>query len=96
MEVRRNGDVECTACDARRDVAEVLAVRRRWLSGGLVEELTLSNPHPSPVVVRLELEVAADFAHVFDVKGGVTSRRHGRATRTAAGWHMDSPEPQHP
>jgi glycogen debranching enzyme len=51
-------------------VAEVLVIRRRWLAGSLVEQLTLRNSHPLPVKVRLELEVAADFAHVFDVKSG--------------------------
>ena len=30
----------------RRDLAEVLVIRRRWLAGSLVEELTLRNPHP--------------------------------------------------
>ena len=56
------------------DVAEVLVIRRRWLAGSLVEELTLRNPHPLPVSVHLELEVAADFAHVFDVKSGTGTR----------------------
>ena len=52
-------------------------VRRRWLAGSLVEELTLRNPHPLPVTVHLELELAADFAHVFDVKSGDQQRRDG-------------------
>ena len=86
--------VDGGARDGRGAVAEVLAVRRRWLSGGLVEELTLSNPHPLSVFVRLELEVAADFAHVFDVKSGVPSGRRARAGRTADGWVLESPEDQ--
>jgi glycogen debranching enzyme len=80
------------ASEERGDVAEVLTVRRRWLAGGLVEELTLSNPHPLPVVARLELEVAADFAHVFDVKSGVTGRSHARAVLTRDGWVLESPD----
>lgn len=79
---------------AHGDLADVLAVRRRWLSGGLVEELTLSNPHPLPVAVRLDLEVAADFAHVFDVKTGTPSRRHARAVPTPDGWVLESSEEQ--
>ena len=76
-------------------LTEVLVVRRRWLSGGLVEELVLRNPHPLPVVVRLELEVAADFAHVFDVKSGVVPERVARAVSTAPGtWTLPSPHPQ--
>lgn len=54
----------------RRDLAEVLLIRRRRISGSLVEELTLRNPHPLTVSVHVELEIAADFAHVFDVKTG--------------------------
>ena len=54
-------------------------IRRRWLAGSLVEELTLRNPHPLPVSVHLELEVAADFAHVFDVKSGIQRRGAGQA-----------------
>jgi glycogen debranching enzyme len=61
-------------------VAEVLLIRRRWLAGSLVEELTLRNPHPLPVSVHLELELAADFAHVFDVKSGRAAGED--ATRT--------------
>ena len=57
--------------EARRPVADVLLVRRRWLAGSLVEELTLRNPHPEPVSVEVDLELAADFAHVFDVKAGL-------------------------
>lgn len=57
----------------RAHLADVLVVRRRWLSGGLVEELTLRNPHPRAVAVEVDLEVAADFAHVFDVKSGVVA-----------------------
>ena len=74
------------------DVAEVLVIRRRWLSGGLVDELTLRNPHPLPVVVQLELEVAADFAHVFDVKNGVVHARRASVVATPGGWTMHAPE----
>lgn len=81
---------------AHGDVADVLAVRRRWLSGGLVEELTLSNPHPLPVAVRLDLEVAADFAHVFDVKTGTPSQRQARAVPTPDGWVLESAGEQGP
>ena len=77
----------------RGDVAEVLVIRRRWLAGSLVEELTMRNPHPLPVSVHLQLEVAADFAHVFDVKSGTSTgdlappeeRAPGRWTLRARG-----------
>jgi glycogen debranching enzyme len=78
------------------DVTDVLVVRRRWLSGGLVEELTLRSPHPRPVVVRLHLEIAADFAHVFDVKSGVVAARSAEVTPTPDGWTLRSPDQQDP
>jgi glycogen debranching enzyme len=61
-----------------RDVAEVLLIRRRWIAGSLMEELTLRNAHLLPVSIHVELEMAADFAHVFDVKSGTA---HGDGAR---------------
>ena len=76
----------------RAHVADVLVVRRRWLSGGLVEELTLRNPHPSAVTVEVDLQVAADFAHVFDVKSGVVADDLARVESSAPGrWTLHSP-----
>ena len=76
----------------RPQVAELLVVRRRWLAGTLMEELTLRNPHSLPAAVHLELEVGADFAHVFDVKSGST---HGAVASAEAGpdgtWMLRSP-----
>ena len=76
----------------RDQVAELLLVRRRWLAGSLVEELTLRNPHSLPASVHLELEVGADFAHVFDVKSGTA---HGAVASAEAGpdgtWTLRSP-----
>ena len=76
----------------RHEVAELLLVRRRWLAGSLVEELTLRNPHSRPVSVHLELEVGADFAHVFDVKSGAAD---GAVASTQIGpdgtWTLSSP-----
>ena len=73
-------------------VAELLLVRRRWLAGCLVEELTLRNSHSVPAVVHLELEAAADFAHVFDVKSG---QAQGATASVEAGpdgtWTFGSP-----
>ena len=71
--------------DPGAQVADVLVIRRRWLSGGLVEQLTLRNPHRLAVAVRLELEVAADFAHVFDVKSGVVADRVGAVAADGPG-----------
>ncbi len=77
---------------AHGEVAEVLLIRRRWLAGSLVEQLTLRNPHPRPVGVHLQLEVAADFAHVFDVKSGSAAAEPAVPESTAPGrWRLLSP-----
>ena len=80
----------------RGHLAEVMLVRRRWLAGSLVEELTLRNPHAQPVTVHLDLEVAADFAHVFDVKSGTGSGETARPESSSPGrWTLRSPlDPQ--
>ncbi len=57
-----------------------------------MEELTLRNSHARPVTVHLELEVAADFAHVFDVKSGTGSGEAARpASRSPGRWTLRSP-----
>jgi glycogen debranching enzyme len=77
----------------RGDGAEILMIRRRWLAGGLVEELTLRNPHPFPVGLHLDLEVAADFAHLFDVKTGTAGGDGARVDLLADGeWLLLSPD----
>ena len=85
--------VDGRAGDAvRGDVAEVLVIRRRWLAGSLIEELTLRNPHPLPVSMHLELEVAADFAHVFDVKSGTSAEEPAAPEADSPGrWTLRSP-----
>ncbi|MBA2952485.1 amylo-alpha-1,6-glucosidase [Nocardioides sp. CGMCC 1.13656] len=80
----------------RGDHAGVLLIRRRSLAGCLLEELTLRNPHPMPVSVHVQLEVAADFAHVFDVKSGTADRERASVAVDPSGtWTLGSPrDPQ--
>jgi glycogen debranching enzyme len=86
------GDTGDAGDAVRGDVAEVLVIRRRWLAGSLVEELTLRNPHPLPVSVHLQLEVAADFAHVFDVKSGTSDDEPAKPEVDSPGrWTLRSP-----
>jgi glycogen debranching enzyme len=91
-----DGDDESDGAAQRGDDTDVLLIRRRRLAGGLVEEMTLRNPHPRSVRVRLELEVAADFAHVFDVKGGTARGGVGSVEVGSPGvWTLRSPhDPQ--
>jgi glycogen debranching enzyme len=44
-------------------------VRRRALGGGMEEEIYLSNESEEPVEVRFEIECAADFRDVYELRG---------------------------
>jgi len=52
----------------------LLVTRRRVLSDGMDEEITLRNMSAEPLPVSLRIGVAGDFADVFEVKDG---RAHG-------------------
>src|SRR5947207_168838 len=47
--------------------------RRRWVAGGLREDIHLHNTTPTAQRWTLSVRLAADFVHVFDVKAGVTA-----------------------
>lgn len=57
--------------------ARAILTRRRWLAGGLREDIHVHNtgPHSARWVVRVQL--LADFLHVFDVKEGRTGEPRG-------------------
>jgi glycogen debranching enzyme len=48
-----------------------LLVRRRRIAGSLRDDLELWSTDGRDVSVRLSVEFAADFAHIFDVKAGM-------------------------
>jgi glycogen debranching enzyme len=45
-------------------------IRRRWVAGGLREDLHLRNTSERPQTWTLRVVLGADFAHLFDVKAG--------------------------
>jgi glycogen debranching enzyme len=47
----------------------------RWISGGLHEDLDLSNNSMKPVRFQLEIALRCDFADLFEVKSGHIVRR---------------------
>lgn len=61
--------------------------RRRWVAGGLREDLHLHNTSPRPQTWTLRIRVMADFAHIFDVKAG-RSRTEQGLVRGADGWSI--------
>jgi glycogen debranching enzyme len=55
--------------------ASTLSVRRlRFVGNGLREQIIVHNPGPRSVALDLRLEVGADFADLFEVKGRVRDR----------------------
>ncbi len=54
-------------------------VRRRWIDGGMKEEVLLANHTPEPRHARLRLEFAADFADLFEVKDALTQEGRDHA-----------------
>ena len=57
-----------------------LVIRRRWIAGGMRDEIEVRHTGKGTVSMDLEVSVAADFAHVFDVKSG-SQRPPGRDPR---------------
>lgn len=63
--------------------------RRRWVASGLREDVHVHNTSPRPQRWTLRVRVAADFAHVFDVKAGFTGVDHA-IERDGEGWTIRS------
>ena len=51
----------------------------RWISGGVHEDIDITNHGMAPVRFNLELTIRSDFADIFEVKSGRLVRR-GRIT----------------
>lgn len=67
--------------------AHTVMTRRRWVAGGLREDIHVHNTSPLDQRWVLRVRLLADFAHVFDVKAGLS----GPATTLCSdddGWTM--------
>jgi glycogen debranching enzyme len=60
-------------------------VRRRSLGGGMTEEVMLKNEAPESLEARVELECAADFMDVFEVRGYRRATERGGISEEATG-----------
>jgi glycogen debranching enzyme len=56
-----------------------ILTRRRWIAGGLREDIHIHNTGPTAQQWTVRLILAADFAHLFAVKAGVGGERCGVA-----------------
>ncbi len=54
----------------RGEASTLLVVRRRYVGGGMREDITIRNLAPAPVRCELRLVADADFADLFEVKEG--------------------------
>jgi glycogen debranching enzyme len=57
---------------ARRAIS---VMRRRWIAGGLAERIEVTNYSASRQEVRLDLELDADAADIFEVRGRIRPKR---------------------
>ena len=75
----------------REAIGRAVVVRRRWVAGGLREDMHLQNTRPAPQTwtSTAPASIAADFAHVFDVKAGRRGSPPARAGRLAV-WRSPS------
>jgi glycogen debranching enzyme len=56
-----------------------ILTRRRWIAGGLREDIHIHNTGPTAQQWTVRLVLAADFAHLFEVKAGADGHRCGVA-----------------
>ncbi|MCU1457423.1 MAG: amylo-alpha,6-glucosidase [Actinomycetia bacterium] len=50
-----------------------VVTRRRWVASGLREDIEVQNTAAKPARLTLRVELGADFAHIFDVKAGLSA-----------------------
>jgi len=56
-------------------LSPISIARRRWIAGGLAERVSITNHGDTPRSVGLDLELDADAADIFEVRGLVRPRR---------------------
>ena len=69
--------------------ARAVLTRRRWIAGGLREDVHVHNTSPVSQRWTVRLHALADFAHVFDVKAGLSGSQR-RLIADGDGWRIDA------
>ena len=98
-----DADVEILATDAPTPLSAVvvgrlvrasdppvraLLIRRRWIADGLREDVRIHNTSAVDQTWTLRMQMAADFAHVFDVKAGLGGEPQ-IVGEERGGWRID-------
>src|SRR5687768_14606105 len=69
--------------------SRAVVTRRRWVASGLREDVHVHNTSPLFQRWTLRVRLAADFAHVFDVKAGLSQTERAMVVDDE-GWAIDS------
>jgi len=66
----------------------LLVIRRRYVGGGMRDDLALRNHNRYDVRVRVRVDIEGDFADLFAVKEGRAQHHEPATTRLAQGHHL--------
>lgn len=69
--------------------ARAVLTRRRWIAGGLREDIHVHNTSGAEQCWTLRVRLAADFAHVFDVKAGISGIQRPMVAHPG-GWRIEA------
>ena len=81
-ELRRDPAIKQGAAEALAQRA-LSVTRRRWIAGGLAERIEITNYSARAQDIELDLDLDADMADIFEVRGRIRERR-GRHRPTEA------------
>src|SRR5258706_1777266 len=73
-EVRKDPSTKQGASQALA-MRAISVMRRRWIAGGLAERIEVTNYSAFAQQVQLDLELDADAADIFEVRGRVRAQR---------------------
>ncbi|HUG30251.1 MAG TPA: amylo-alpha-1,6-glucosidase [Candidatus Limnocylindria bacterium] len=73
-ELRRDPAIKQGAAEAL-SMRALSLTRRRWIAGGLAERIEVTNYSGAIQQIRLDLELDADAADIFEVRGRIRQRR---------------------
>ncbi|MEO5722973.1 MAG: glycogen debranching N-terminal domain-containing protein, partial [Ilumatobacteraceae bacterium] len=101
-----DADLEGLACTASSPLSAVIVqqvrhgghprrfscvmIRRRWVADGLREDIHVLNSGHERETVRMQLRIGADFAHLFDVKAGLSATEGKMSPDDANHWTIRS------